>query len=169
MTNTVEEKSNRIIEVLLSSVSPSQLMHGKIYGIAFTGMTIIGTWVLFAVLASWLAPTLLGEGGGSLSFLIAAISNTGYLTSFVLYFLGGYLLYAAVLVAIGSVCNTLKEAQNLVAPVNMALFVPFMMATGETGEDLDLPLWPYMGFVSVCASVMVARVFSNPTGTGDPS
>jgi len=134
LTNTVEEKSNRIIEVLLSSVSPSQLMHGKIYGIAFTGMTIIGTWVLFAMLASWLAPTLLGEGGGSLSFLIAAISNTGYLTSFVLYFLGGYLLYAAVLVAIGSVCNTLKEAQNLMQPVMTLLMVPLIAMVFITQE-----------------------------------
>lgn len=134
LTNTVEEKSNRIIEVLLSSVSPAQLMHGKIYGIAFTGMTIIGTWVMFALLASWIAPQVLGEGGGSLSFLIAAISNTGYLTSFVLYFLGGYLLYAAVLVAIGSVCNTLKEAQNLQQPVIMLLMVPLIAMVFITQE-----------------------------------
>ncbi|HEB54039.1 MAG TPA: ABC transporter permease, partial [bacterium] len=117
LTNTIEEKSNRIIEVLLSSVSPAQLMHGKIFGIAFTGLTIVGTWVFFALLAAQVAPALLGEGGGSLKVLVAAIGNTGYLTSFVLYFLAGYLLYAAVLVAIGSVCNTLKEAQNLMQPV----------------------------------------------------
>jgi ABC-2 type transport system permease protein len=134
LTNTVEEKSNRIIEVLLSSVSPSQLMHGKIYGIAFTGMTIIGTWVVFALLASWLAPALLGEDGGALGFIIAAISNTGYLTGFVLYFLGGYLLYAAVLVAIGSVCNTLKEAQNLIQPVMMVLMVPLIAMVFITQE-----------------------------------
>ena len=134
LTNTVEEKSNRIIEVLLSSVSPAQLMHGKIYGIAFTGMTIIGTWVIFALLAAWLAPTLLGDGGGSLNVLIAAISNTGYLASFVLYFLGGYLLYAAVLVAIGSVCNTLKEAQNLMQPVMTLLMVPLIAMVFITQE-----------------------------------
>ena len=134
LTNTVEEKSNRIIEVLLSSVSPSQLMHGKIYGIAFTGMTIIGTWVIFALLAAWLAPALLGDGGGSLGFLIAAISNPGYLTSFVLYFLGGYLLYAAVLVAIGSVCNTLKEAQNLMQPVMTLMMVPLIAMVFITRE-----------------------------------
>ncbi len=134
LTNTVEEKSNRIIEVLLSSVSPSELMHGKIYGIALTGMTIIGTWVIFALLASWLAPTLLGDDSGALGFIIAAISNTGYLTGFVLYFLGGYLLYAAVLVAIGSVCNTLKEAQNLIQPVMMILFVPLIAMVFITQE-----------------------------------
>jgi TRAP-type C4-dicarboxylate transport system permease small subunit len=46
--------------------------------------------------------------------------------------------------------------------VQAALFVPFMIQTGETGEDLDFVLWPFMGIVSFCAFVMVARVFSNP-------
>ena len=45
-----------------------------------------------------------------------------------------------------------------------ALFVPFMMQTGETGEDLELELWPWMGFLSVCAAVMVARILANPSG-----
>ena len=51
--------------------------------------------------------------------------------------------------------------------VQGARFVPFMIGTGETGEDLDLPLWPFMGFLSVCAFVMVARVFANPAGVED--
>lgn len=140
LTNTIEEKSNRIIEVLLSSVSPAQLMHGKIYGIAFTGMTMVGTWVIFALLASWIAPSLLGEGGGGemISFLIAVIGNSSYLASFVLYFLGGFLLYAAVLVAIGSVCNTLKEAQNLMQPVIMILMVPLIAMVFVTQEPNGL-------------------------------
>ena len=48
-----------------------------------------------------------------------------------------------------------------------ARFVPFMMRTSETGEDLYLPLWPFMVFVSLCASVMVARVFTNPAASED--
>lgn len=126
LTNTIEEKSNRTIEVLLSSVSPGQLMQGKVLGIAATGMTIVCTWVLFGLLAAWLLPSLLGIGGGGglLGALFTALRNTGYLVAFLFYFLGGYLLYAAVLVAIGSVCNTLKEAQNLMQPVMMVLMVP---------------------------------------------
>ncbi|MFK7740045.1 MAG: ABC transporter permease [Planctomycetota bacterium] len=134
LTNTIEEKSNRIIEVLLSSVSPSQLMHGKIYGIALTGLTIVGTWVFFALLTAWLAPMFLGDSGKMIDFLVAALGNTGYLASFVLYFLGGFLLYAAVLVAIGSVCNTLKEAQNLMQPVVMILMVPLISMMFITKE-----------------------------------
>ena len=49
----------------------------------------------------------------------------------------------------------------------MARFVPFMIVVRETGEDLELPLWPFMGFLSVCAFVMAARVFANPAGVED--
>ena len=129
LTNTVEEKSNRIIEVLLSSVSPTQLMHGKIYGIAWTGLTVIGSWAIFLLGGLKLAPLLLSENAATKlgEFqLDAIIGNPVYMASFFGYFLSGYLFYAAILVAIGSVCNSLKEAQNLMQPVMFALFVPLV-------------------------------------------
>lgn len=49
--------------------------------------------------------------------------------------------------------------------VQAARFVPFMIQTGETGEDLEFPLWPFMGVLSFCAVVVAARIFSNPPGT----
>lgn len=49
--------------------------------------------------------------------------------------------------------------------VQGARYVPFMIRTGETGEDLLLPIWPFMGFLAICALVVVARLFANPTGT----
>ncbi len=123
LTNTVEEKSNRIIEVLLSSVSPRELMAGKIWGIAATGLTLTGTWAACAGIAVWLAPKLLV--GRDLSWT-AVIGNPLFLASFVGYFLAGYLLYAAILVSLGSVCNSLKEAQNLLQPVFVLLIVPLV-------------------------------------------
>ena len=59
LTNTIEEKSNKLIEVLLSSISPIVLMAGKILGIALTGLTIIGSWLLMAIVFVFL-PSLLG-------------------------------------------------------------------------------------------------------------
>lgn len=123
LTNTVEEKSNRIIEVLLSSVSPLQLMSGKIWGIALTGLTIVGSWVLCALLGVWLTPKLIA---GFDFPLMDVIGDPLYLASFVGYFLAGYLLYAAILVGIGSVTNSLKEAQNLLQPVFIVLIVPLI-------------------------------------------
>lgn len=122
LTNTIEEKSNRIMEVLLSSVSPLQLMSGKILGIAMTGLTMVLSWVGFFFLVVAFLPKLLDL---DLQVDLAAIATDPFfLVSFVVYFVLGYLFYAGLLVAIGSVCNSLKEAQNLQTPVVVLLMVP---------------------------------------------
>ncbi len=122
LTNTIEEKSNRIIEVLLSSVSPFQLMAGKIFGIAATGLTLVVFWALCAVVAVEVAPHFApGIAGLQLELIIG---DPRYLGSFIGYFLGGYFFFAAILVGIGAVCNSLKEAQNLQQPVFVLLIVP---------------------------------------------
>jgi ABC-2 type transport system permease protein len=144
LTNTVEEKSNRIIEVLLSSVSPVELMAGKIAGIAQTGLALIGTWVVaFVVIIKW-APRMLGAPA-SLDLSIVT-RDPVYLASFVAYFLLGYLLFAAILVGIGAVCNTLKEAQNLMGPITILLIVP-LMAMFPIGQDPNGTLAKVMSFI----------------------
>jgi ABC-2 type transport system permease protein len=122
LTNTVEEKSNRIIEVLLSSVSPIELMAGKITGIAQTGLAIILAWVVSFLVIIRVVPPLLGAPA-TIDFTVVT-RDPVYLTSFVAYFVLGYLFFAALLVAIGAVCNTLKEAQNLMGPITILLIVP---------------------------------------------
>lgn len=122
LTNTVEEKSNRIIEVLLSSVSPGQLMSGKIWGIGATGLTMVLSWVVCGLIGvqigTKLVPSLAKYN------LSEIVGDPRYFASFIGYFLTGYLLFAAILVAIGSVCNSLKEAQNLLQPVFILLMLP---------------------------------------------
>lgn len=122
LTNTVEEKSNRIIEVLLSSVSPDQLMAGKIWGIGATGLTIVTSWALFGVIGVTIGANVVPVFRELR--LTEIVRDPLYLASFIGYFFTGYLLFAAVLVAIGSVCNSLKEAQNLVQPVFLLLMIP---------------------------------------------
>jgi ABC-2 type transport system permease protein len=123
LTNTVEEKSNRIIEVLLSSVSPGELMAGKIWGIGATGMTLTLSWVACAFGGYLIAEQTIQ--GLDLS-MFASVKDPLYLISFIVYFFFGYLLYAAILVGLGSVCNSLKEAQNLLQPVFILLIVPLV-------------------------------------------
>jgi ABC-2 type transport system permease protein len=132
LTNTIEEKSSRIIEVLLSSVSPVELLAGKIAGMAATGLTMIGSWVLFIFCAVKILPYLFGSSGGV--DLSALLRDPIYLASFVVYFLLGYLFYASLLVGLGSVCNSLKEAQNLMQPIIILLLLP-LMAMVPVGQD----------------------------------
>jgi ABC-2 type transport system permease protein len=144
LTNTVEEKSNRIMEVLLSSISPLQLMVGKILGIALTGLAMVVSWVFFFYVSVKFLPTLTGE---EMTVDLSAIAaDPFYLVSFVAYFVLGYLFYAALLVAVGSVCNSLKEAQNLQSPIMILLMIP-LFSMVPIAQDPNGPLAKLLSFV----------------------
>ncbi len=136
LTNTVEEKSNKLVEVLLSSIAPVDLMAGKIVGIAATGLTIVLSWLaIFIAAVLWLPGALGGAAGLDLSSLV---DHPRYLASFVVYFGLGYLFYAALLCAIGSLASTLKEAQTLMMPIQLLLVVPLvvMVPIGRTPNGM---------------------------------
>src|SRR5262249_62112875 len=87
LTNTVDEKSNKLVEVLLSSISPLDLMGGKILGIAATGITIVASWLaIFITFVLWLPSFVAGAGAVDLS---ALVDQPAYLASFFVYFLFG--------------------------------------------------------------------------------
>lgn len=132
LTNTIEEKSNRLIEVLLSSVSPGQLMGGKIAGIAWTGLAMLGSWIVsFFVVAKYVPGWL----GIPLTIDLSIITRDPvYLVSFVVYFVLGYLLFSAMMVAIGAAVSTLKEAQNLMMPVTILLIIPLFAMVPVTRD-----------------------------------
>jgi ABC-2 type transport system permease protein len=137
MTSTIEEKSSRLVEVLLAALRPVDLMAGKLLGIGATGLAIVGTWLATFVFAALALPALLGaEGALDLGGLA---TNPVYLGSFVVYFLLGYFFYAAILAGIGSVCESLKEAQTLLIPVQGILFVP-LLAMIPIARDPDGPV-----------------------------
>ncbi|MFN0208101.1 MAG: ABC transporter permease [Planctomycetota bacterium] len=121
LNNTTEEKQNRVIEVLLSSVTPTELMFGKLVGIAGVGLTMVGAWIISFV-------GILKSGVGGDSKMINALTEVMYtpelLIAFALYFLLGYLLYAGAFLAVGAVVNTLKEAQNMMGPLMLVMSVP---------------------------------------------
>jgi ABC-2 type transport system permease protein len=159
LTNTVEEKSSRVIEVLLSSVSPFELMAGKIAGMAASGLTVVGAWVVFFAGALAVVPELMGARQAHLGGIAA---DPLYLLSFVFYFLAGYLLYAALLVGIGSVCNSLKEAQNLMLPILVPLMVP-LLAMVPIGQDPNGTIARVLSFVPLFTPfVMMNRAAGPP-------
>jgi ABC-2 type transport system permease protein len=124
LTNTVDEKSNKLVEVLLSSIAPVDLMAGKILGIAATGITIVVAWLALFIGFVLLLPNVLGATGMDLS---ALVNQPAYLASFFMYFVLGYLFYAAILCGIGSLASNLKEAQTLMMPIQMLLVVPLLV------------------------------------------
>lgn len=149
MQGVIEEKSSRIVEILVSSLKPFQLMLGKIIGIAGVGLTQLLIWiVLIGTLttivtgflgmqmpqqqAMELANPELAEGiaqnteMGEILQVIAGINYIQIALSFVFYFLGGYLLYGALFAAIGSAVDAPSDAQQFMLPVTIPLIVAYM-------------------------------------------
>ena len=147
VTSVIEEKSSRIMEVLLSAVTPLELMAGKILGLGAVGLVVIGGWAV----AGWGASAWRGADIG----LDAPI-----LACFVIYYLLGYLLYATILAGLGSVCSTLREAQSLVMPVAMTMIVP-LIAWFNLSQDTNGVFARVFSYIPVTTSmVMMLRISS---------
>jgi ABC-2 type transport system permease protein len=118
MRGVIEEKSSRIIEVLLSSVTPFQLMMGKVVGISLVGLTQMTVYALSGV-----GFLLYGSSQGTLGPLLEGLSPAmfGYM---ILFYVLGYFLYATLYAAVGAVCNTEQEAQQAQTPVILLLIIP---------------------------------------------
>lgn len=124
LSNTIEEKSNRIIEVLLASVTADELMLGKLLGIAMAGLTTIAVWLL----SFFLFINLYDSSGTELiGQVLDVILGSELIPWFIFYYFAGYALYSGVFLAIGSLCSTLKEAQALMMPMILIQIVPLAM------------------------------------------
>jgi ABC-2 type transport system permease protein len=123
MRGVIEEKSSRVVEVVLSSLKPFQLMMGKILGIGAVGLTQFSIWTLFGIGASVYSTSFIPAGA---DFAMPSIPAHVFIY-FVVFFILGYFLFGTLYAAIGSMVNSEKEAQQLVMPVTMFLIVPIML------------------------------------------
>ena len=115
LTQTVEEKSNRVIEVLLSAVSPIELMAGKIVGQMAVSMLVL---VLYIGVGLFML----------MSFAMFGLLDPLLILYLVVFFVISYLLFAAVFSAVGAAVNEMREAQSLMTPVMLALMSPWFFA-----------------------------------------
>ncbi len=126
LTNVIEEKSNKIIEVLLSSVTAHELMFGKLIGILGVGLTTISFWIGGSVLVFSLLPGDVSQIGPP---IVDLFLSTPLLPFFLFYFLAGYVMFAAVFLGVGSMCNSMSDAQTYMGPLILILFVPLITLT----------------------------------------
>jgi len=152
MRGVTEEKTNRIAEVIVSSVKPFQLMMGKIIGIGAVGLTQFAIWIILIFMMQMAIPLIFPDimnqvnnaaAGSEESASMAATAIQGFSSlplakiafSFLFYFLGGYLTYASLFAAIGSVVSEdQQEAQQLVFPVAMPIILGFVIMTKAINE-----------------------------------
>ncbi|MEJ6981311.1 ABC transporter permease [Pedobacter sp. P351] len=126
MRGVIEEKTSRIVEVIISSVKPFQLMLGKILGIGLVGLTQFLLWIILSSLATKISSTDVIP-----PVVLNAIETipVGYiLVTFLIYFLGGYLLYSALFAAVGSAVDNETETQQFMFPITLPLLFTYIMA-----------------------------------------
>lgn len=123
MRGIVQEKADRVVEVLVSSMTPMQLLTGKILGLAAVGLTQIFVWL-----------TMLGlVGGFGATVLAVADINIGQFVRpavfgyFLLFYVLGYLTYVCVYAIAGAACNTDREAQQFIGPVVLVMMMPWIL------------------------------------------
>lgn len=175
MTSIIEEKNNRVLEVVVSSVSPSRLMLGKILGIGAVAVTQIVIWaLLICSFTTWVMPSMLSSflnAGTDIDLMqaLTMLGDTGYILNlFVLLTLllvGGYLFYSAIYAAIGSAVDNIQDASQLqtVAVIPIILGMVFSMSI-INDPNSTLAVWLSMiPFTS--PMVMMARIpFGIPAG-----
>jgi ABC-2 type transport system permease protein len=127
-TSVIEEKTSRIMEVLASSLTPFQMLLGKVLGVGFTGLLQLGIWAGTLYLVSSQRTFLAGVFGldpAAMQALPIPSMPGDLLVVFLGYFLLGFLLYGALFAAIGSMVNSMQEAQQSMTPVTILIMIGF--------------------------------------------
>jgi ABC-2 type transport system permease protein len=193
MNGVIEEKSNRIIEVMISSVRPFQLMIGKIVGVGLVGLTQFMLWgVLTFATSSATTAVMSGKiqakvenmqkkGSNAveikkmkdefksknplnnISQTVENVSLAKMIICFLLFYIGGYLLYSSLFAAIGSAVENATEAQQFMFPVTIPIIISFMLGQYIIQEpDSSVAFWASMFPLTSPINMMVRLPFGVP-------
>lgn len=156
LNSVIEEKSSRVLEVLLASASVPEIMFGKILGVAGVTLTVLAVW------ASVGGTILVTVNPGVAADVFSVLTSHGLIFYFLFYLVGGYLMYAAIFTAIGSFCETTREAQTLLGPIMALLTIPVLFLP-QAIKRPDAPLLETLSwFPPFTPFLMTARAASAP-------
>ena len=193
MKGVMEEKSSRIVEVIISSVKPFQLLFGKIIGIGLVGLTQIAIWIIIGIAITTGVTVFLGQGSAETVTQAQSIMSSGamgqmatanpveqnkvveimqmvgnlniplIIFALIFYFIGGFLLYASLMGAIGSAVDSDEDAQQLMLPVMMPLILSIMIlfAVAKNPEG-PLAFWASMIPLTSPVTMMVRIPYGIP-------
>ena len=174
LTSVVEEKSSRVIDVMVTSCTPFQLMMGKILGIASVALTQIAIWAVLIIAASkFLIPSIfsadvVASSDMMMQGVIGTLGDTGYIAQLFVYLalfiLGGFLLYASLYAAAGSAVDSVQDGQQFNTIIMMPIILSIIvMMTVFNDPNSPIAFWAsVVPFTSPI--VMIARIpFGIPT------
>lgn len=166
MRATLEEKTSRIIEVIISAMKPWHLMLGKVIGVGAVGLTQMAAWLLTgALLFAGGLPALIATRPdlAGLEGIAEALPGIGLLALFLAFFVFGFFMYSGLYAAVGAMCSTDEEAQQAQFPLVMLLVVPIIMVIGVIESpmaplSIGLSLFPLFTPILMWARVVSGDV-----------
>lgn len=158
MRGIIQEKTDRVVEVLVSSMSAEQLLIGKILGVAAVGLTQISVWLIMASLAATFGATTAAMAGINVLQFLRPLT----FVYFVVFFILAYLTYVCVYAIGGAVCNSEKEAQQMIAPITMLMMLPWFLLVGiitnpDSSLSVGFSLAPVFGPVTMFVRTLVSE------------
>lgn len=168
LTSVVEEKASRVLDVMVTSCTPFELMMGKILGIASVALTQIGIWAALIISASkFLIPNLFSAdvamtSDGMMQAITLTLGDVGYMSSLVaylaLFILGGFLLYASLFAAAGSAVDSVQDGQQYNTIIMMPVMIS-MFAMMAVINDPNSPVVVWASMIPLTSPVvMMARI-----------
>ena len=155
LQGVIEERSNKLLEAVLACISPVELMYGKLMGIVGIGMTVVVVWASCLVGGALLAP---GNIAQLLGPAIASIQSPWLVLALIFYFVTGYLISAMIFLAIGSISDSMSDAQAYLTPVMMVQTLPFIVL-GQLINNPDATAAKIMSWIPIYTPIaMLARM-----------
>lgn len=176
---TLEERTTRVVEIIVSSVRPFDLLMGKVLGIGLIGFVQIAVWMLMFLGAMILAGPIVGlfidpaiydlPAAATSQEILAATNislpqiSVGLLVWFILYFIGGYLLYGGLFATVGTLVDSPQDSQSLMVPLLMPMIISIIflspvMMNPDSGLALGLSLFPLTSPVPMIVRMSVMEV-----------
>ncbi|HEY5326999.1 MAG TPA: ABC transporter permease [Mucilaginibacter sp.] len=156
MRGVIEEKTSRIIEVIISSVKPFQLMLGKIIGVGLVGLTQFSAWIILSIISTKIAGHAFSSPQGGLMGALSVLQTIHFgkvLSCFIFYFLTGYLLYSAMFAAVGSAVDSETETQQFMFPITLPLLFTYILSVSILFRAPDSPLAVWLSIIPFTAPV----------------
>jgi ABC-2 type transport system permease protein len=125
LTGVIEEKSNKILDALLTAVTPLQILTGKLLGVAAVSVMLFAAWGVFALTGLSAVPA--GPAGGLAMAAAGSVFHSPLAAAFLLLFVAGYTFYGGLFLGLGSLCDSLQEAQSLLGPIFLVMTIPVML------------------------------------------
>ena len=144
--SVIEEKSSKVLEVLLASASTESLLIGKVLGVAGVMLTVSGLWAVTAfALSTYGFNAMPAETSREITAAISGLLSPVHVALLLAYFTGGYLMFGVFFAAVGAFCETQKDAQAIIGPMTIVLMIP-MMTMQVAFTSPDLPMLQYMSW-----------------------